>query len=68
LFVFDSVASCSFPSISEQFKKCNSTRKKIDEAILKTVGFKEKEIEDTLTRTYPAFSSEIDKLKVLMEG
>lgn len=68
LEVFDSVANCSFPSIFEQFKTCNPTRKKIDEAVLKTVGFKEKEIDEMLARIYPSMSDEIDKLKVLMEG
>jgi hypothetical protein len=68
LEVFDSVANCSFPSIFQQFKTGDATRKKIDEAVLKVIGFKEKEIEDMLVSMYPALAGEIEKLKVLMEG
>lgn len=68
LALFDSIATSQFPSIIEQFRTVHSGRKRIDEAILETIGFSEKEAKNMLTCAYPAMFTEIDKLKTLMEG
>lgn len=68
LEIFDSIATVPLPCITEQLQKVHPTRKKIDETILKIVGFNESEIDNILTTAYPALCNEIDKLKTLMEG
>lgn len=68
LEIFDSIAALPLPRITEQLRKVHPARKKIDETILKIVGFNESEIDNILALTYPALYNEIDKLKTLMEG
>lgn len=68
LELFDSIATLPLPSITEQLRTVNSARKKIDETILKIVGFNDSEIDNILAVAYSALYNEIDKLKTLMEG
>jgi hypothetical protein len=68
LEIFDSIATLSLPNITEQLRTAHFARKRIDETILKIIGFSESETDNILALTYPALYNEIDKLKTLMEG
>lgn len=68
LELFNTIVQSPFPSISEQLRVIHPARRKIDQTILKIIGFSEDETEDMLNYLYPALHSEIDKLRTLMEG
>ena len=57
-----------FPSILEQLKSQNSSRRKLDTILLQILGYSDKEISELLSYLYPALANEIVKLKTLMEG
>jgi len=68
LRTFDKVKDVEFPSFLEQLEHTHPLRKKIDETILKILGFKEEDIKDLLDYLYPALAKEIQQLKTLMAG
>jgi len=68
LQVFDEIKNLEFPTFLNQLEESHPARRKIDEVILKTLGFKEKEIKDLLDYLYPALHREILRLKELMAG
>jgi hypothetical protein len=68
LEVFDLLSTSQFPSILEQMKTIYPARKKMDEALLRIIGFSEYEAQSILNYLYPAFQNEIAKLKILMDG
>jgi len=68
LDIFKEVKNLDFPSILSQLKNRFSARVKIDNAILKILGFSDDEIKRTLDCLYPALANEIEQLKTLMQG
>ena len=68
LKTFEEIKNIEFASLLKQLEHRHPARKKIDEAILKILGFKEEEIENLLGYLYPALHREILRLKELMSG
>lgn len=68
LNIFNEIKDIEFPSIMTQLKTAFPIRRKIDEAILKVIGFSKEEIEDLLNYLYPTLYKEILRLKELMAG
>lgn len=65
LDIFDEIKNASFPSISEQFKKEDQTRKTIDKAWLKILGYRE-DPEAFLKGLYTSISKETELIDKLM--
>jgi hypothetical protein len=68
LDTFNSIATHAFPNITEQLRTVYHARKKIDTAVLKSIGFDENEVENILSYLYPALHGEIEQLKAMMKG
>lgn len=58
LKLFEKIKSIKFPSIVEQLEDGFSGRKEIDKFILHTLGFSDKEIEQTIAKVYSALIKE----------
>lgn len=65
--VFDNIKNEAFPSFLEQLKKKYYPRVMLDKAILKILGFDEKDAEQLIDKLYPALAKEIEQLKTLMQ-
>ncbi len=65
---FREIANISFPSITKQLETKFPARKTLDTAVLRTIGFSEKETEEILDSLYPALAKEIEQLKTMMQG
>lgn len=66
LEVFEKIKTQEFPSLLNQLKTKNELRYLIDKAIMKVLGFDEREIESVLPRLYEALAEEIQLLKKMM--
>lgn len=68
LNIFDEIRNIEFPSLIEQLERGHPARRKIDNAVLKILGFDEDECDELLDYLYPTFHKEILRLKELMAG
>ena len=66
--IFNEFIDVPYPSIIEQLTTTYQGRYKIDEWILKILGFEEEEITSQLNSLYESLYSEITSLKRLMKG
>ena len=66
LKAFDQVRMVEFPPLFEQFENPPAARKIIDRAVLKTIGYSDKEIEEILPELYKAMATELRSWKELM--
>jgi hypothetical protein len=67
LELFDEVGTVKLPSILQQLEQNNPIRCKIDKAILKILGFNEKEIDGLLNELYTLLTDEIKRLRIFMK-
>jgi len=63
LSLYEKLKNVEFPSILEQFEKRFWARVELDKAILKVLGFSDKEIEDWLPKVYDAIVEELKAMK-----
>lgn len=68
LKIYEEVSDIEFPSLTDQLEKGLPARRKIDQAILRVLGFSDEEIGGLLGYLYPALHKEIQRLKELMAG
>ncbi len=68
LQLFDGLYDQEFPSTTDQLRKRNSLKLKIDKTILEILGFSPTEAEQIISKLYLSLAEEIQKLKTLMEG
>jgi predicted RNA methylase len=61
--VWNKVSSVEFPSILDQLEKRFWARVELDKAVLKVLGFSEKEIEEWLPKLYDAIVEELKSMK-----
>ena len=66
LTAFEEVRGVEFPPIFEQFENPPEARRIIDRAVLKTIGYSDKEIEEILPELYQAMATELRSWKELM--
>lgn len=66
LAAFERVRRVEFPPIFEQFENPPEARKIIDRAVLKTIGYSDKETEEILPELYKAMATEMRSWKELM--
>jgi hypothetical protein len=59
----EEILHCEFPSLLEQFTNIPAMRKELDKEILRILGFKEKEIDNTLDHIYSVLSYELKNLR-----
>jgi len=62
LKIWNKVSSVELPSILDQFEKRFWARVELDKAILKVLGFSDKEIEDWLPKVYDAIVEELNAM------
>ena len=66
LSAFEQVRHVEFPPLIEQFENPPEARVTIDRAVLKTIGYSDKEIEEILPELYQAMATELRSWKELM--
>ena len=66
LEAFEGVKNIEFPPIIDQFENPPEAREIIDRAVLKTIGYSDKEIEGILTSLYKSMATELQSWKELM--
>ncbi|MFH1032306.1 MAG: N-6 DNA methylase [Chloroflexota bacterium] len=66
LDAFEQVRHFEFPPLIEQFENPPEARKIIDRAVLKTIGYSSKAIEELLPELYKAMATELQSWKELM--
>jgi hypothetical protein len=66
LGAFEQVRGVEFPPLFEQFENPPEARKIIDRAVLKTIGYSDKETEEILPELYKAMATELRSWKELM--
>jgi hypothetical protein len=66
LGAFERIRGVEFPPLFEQFENPPEARKIIDWAILKTIGYSDKESEEILPELYKAMATELRSWKELM--
>jgi hypothetical protein len=64
--LYEKIKDTSLPSLLEQFKTKNSTRKKLDSTLLSILGLSKNEIDALLDELYPAIFKELTRLKGVM--
>jgi len=66
LSAFEKVKDADFPSLTQQFEEPPEARQIIDHAVLKAIGYSEKEIDVILPDIYNAMATEMRSWKELM--
>jgi hypothetical protein len=66
LDAFEQVRGIEFPPLIDQFENPPEARKIIDRAVLNTIGYSKKEIEEILPELYKAMATELRSWKELM--
>jgi hypothetical protein len=66
LSAFDKVRHVEFPSLAQQFQNPSEARQIIDRAVLKTIGYDDREIDRLLPDIYQAMATEMRSWQELM--
>ena len=68
LDTFEEVKDIQFPSLLKQLHDRFYGRRKIDAAVMRTLGISQMQIKEMLDYLYPTLADEIERLKALMAG